>query len=122
MPQAVGQPVEPALAVGFEHLAVTVEIGNVGDVVARQAMLDAGMPRLLGGGMDRSEMAGEIDLLVVGEFLVVKDHDRIAVDRVLDGIAVGGLQRACKVDAGNLCREIGMRGLDGDAHDRLLRL
>ena len=64
----------------------------------------------------------EVDLLVVGQRLVVKDHDRIAVDRVLDGIAVGGLQRTCKVDAGNLGHEIGMRRRDGDAHNRLLRL
>ena len=56
------------------------------------------------------------------ERLVVKHHDRIAVDRLLDGVAVGGLQRPGKVDAGNLGHEVGMRGLDGDAHDRLLRL
>ena len=85
-------------------------------------MLDAGVPRLLRRGMDRAEIAGEVDLLVIGQRLVVKDHDRIAVDRVLDGIAVGGLQRTCKVDAGNLGHEIGMRRLDGDAHNRLLRL
>ena len=85
-------------------------------------MLDAGVPRLLRRRMDRAEMAGEVDLLVVGERLVVKDHDRITVDRLLDGVAVGGLQRTGKVDAGNLGHEIGMRRLDGDAHDRLLRL
>jgi hypothetical protein len=85
-------------------------------------MLDAGVPRLLRGGMDRAEISGEVDLLLVGERLVVKDHDGIAVDRVLDGIAVGGIQRTCKVDAENLGHEIGMRRRDGDAHNRLLRL
>ena len=71
---------------------------------------------------DRAEIPRERDLLLVAERLVVKDHDRIAVDRVLDGVAVGGVQRTCKVDAGNLGHEIGMRRRDGDAHNRLLRL
>ena len=53
------------------------------------------------------KLRAKVDLLVVGQRLVVKDHDRIAVDRVLDGIAVGGLQRLCEVDAGNLGHEIG---------------
>ena len=122
VPQAIGQPVEPALAVGLEDLAVAVEVGDVGDLGAVEAMLDAGMPRLLGRRMDRAEMAGEIDLLLVGELLVAKDHDRVAVDRVLDGVAVGGLQRLREVDAGNLGDELRLGRLDGDAHNRLLRL
>ena len=85
-------------------------------------MLDAGMPRLLRRGMDRPEMPREVDLLVVGQFLVVEHHDRIAIDRVLDGVAVGGLQRLREVDAGNLGHEIGCDRRDGDAHNRLLRL
>src|SRR4029077_487293 len=85
-PKAIGQPVEPALAVGLEDVAVAVEIGNIGDVVARQAMFYAGVPRLLRRRMDRPEMAGEFDLLVVAELLAVKDHDRIPVDRGFDGV------------------------------------
>ena len=72
--------------------------------------------------MDRAEVAGEIDLLAVGQFLLVEDHDRIAIDRILDGIAVRGLQRLRKVDAGNLGDEVGRGWRDCDAHDRLLRL
>ena len=67
-------------------------------------------------------MAGKVDLLVVAELLVVEDHDRVAVDRRLDGVAVGGLQRLGEVEAGNLGHEVGRHRLDGDAHDRLLRL
>ena len=40
----------------------------------------------------------EIDLLGVGELLPAKHHDRVAVDRVLDGVAVGGLQRLREID------------------------
>jgi hypothetical protein len=72
VPQAIGQPVEPALVVGFEDLGIAVEVGDVGDVAGGQAMLYAGMPRLLRRRMDRAEMAGEVDLLLVGERLVVK--------------------------------------------------
>ena len=35
VPQPVGQPVEPALAVGLQHLAVAVEVGDVGDLVPK---------------------------------------------------------------------------------------
>jgi hypothetical protein len=72
--------------------------------------------------MDRAEMAGEVDLLLVGQFLVVEHHDRIPVDRRLDGVAVGRLQRLGEVETGNLGHEVGRHRLHGDAHDRLLRL
>jgi hypothetical protein len=65
VPQPVGQPVEAAAVVGLHHVAVAVEIGNVGDLVGRQAMLDGRMPGPLGRRMDRPEMSGEGDLLVV---------------------------------------------------------
>ena len=87
-----------------------------------QAMLDALMPCLLRRGVDRSEMTREVDLLIVGQFLVMEHHNRIAIYRVLDGVAIGWLQRLCEVDAGYLGHEIGVRCLNGDAHDRLLRL
>ena len=72
--------------------------------------------------MDRAEMGREIDLLGIAELLSAKHHDRVAVDRVLDGVAVGGLQRPREVDAGNLGEELGRGWRNGDAHDRLLRL
>ena len=108
--------------VDVEHLAVAVEIGNVGDLVARQAMFYAAMPGLLRRGMDRPEVAGEVDLLVVGKSLVVEDDDRIAVDGGRDGVVVGGGKRLGEVDAGHFAHEQGMQLLDGDAHERLLRL
>ena len=91
VPEAVGQPVEPAPRIDLEHLAVAVEVGDVGDLGAFQAMLDAVMARPLGRGVERSEMARELDLLAVGEFLAAEHHDRVAVDRRHDGVAVGGL-------------------------------
>jgi hypothetical protein len=122
VPQAVGQPVEAAACIHIEYLAVAVEVGDVGDLGALETVLDAVMARALRRGMDRAEMPGEIDLLRVGQFLLVEDHDRIAVDRILDGIAIGRLQRLRKVDAGDLGEEVGLGGRDCDAHDRLLRL
>ena len=85
-------------------------------------MLDAVMARALGGGVDRAEVAGEVDLLAVVEFLVVEHHDRIAVDGVLDRVAIGGLQGLREIDAGNLGDKVGMGWRDCDAHDRLQRL
>jgi hypothetical protein len=85
-------------------------------------MLDAVVAGALPGGMDRAEMAGELDLLVVDEFLVVKHHDRVAIDRVLDGVAVGRLQRLREIDPRDLGREALRDWRNRDAQRSLLRL
>ena len=108
--------------VGLHHVAVAVEIGNVGDLVGRQAMLDGRMPGPLGRRMDRPEMSGEGDLLVVAQRLVAEHDDRVAIDRLFDRVAVGGAERPGEVDAGNLGHEVSRHRLGGDAHNRLLRL
>ena len=41
-------------------------------------MLDAACRAFCAERMDRAEMAGEVDLLLVGQFLVAKHHDRVA--------------------------------------------
>jgi len=127
VPQAVGQPVEAAARIDLEHLAVAVEVRDVGDLGALETMLDALVARALGGRMDRSEVPGEIDLLRVGQFLAAEHDHRIAVDRLLDRVTIGGLQGLRQVDAGNPGDEVGsgrrrVAGRDCDAHDRLLRL
>ena len=122
MPEPVGQPVESALAVLFEDVRIAIEVGDVGNLVPHQAVLDPAMPRLLRRRMDRPEMAGEVDLLVVRKLLVVEHDDRIAVDGRHDGVPVGCRQRLGKVDPGNLGEELRLGRLDGDAHDHLLRL
>ena len=122
MPQPVGQPVEPASRIGLQHVAVAVEVGDVGDVARFDPVLDVAMAQLQGRGGDRAEIAGEGDLRVVVEPLLAKDHHRIAVDRILDDLPVGGAKRTCGIDAGNLGDEIRMRWRYGDAHGRLPRL
>jgi hypothetical protein len=122
VPQSVGQPVEPPLAVGLEHVGIAVEIGNIGDLVGRDPMLDAGVPRLLGRRLDGAEVSGKGDLLVVGELLVVKDHDRVAVNHRLDGVTVGSGQGSGEIDVGNLSHEVGVDRRNGNAHDHLQRL
>ena len=93
-----------------------------GDLGAFQAMLDAVMARPLGWGMDRPELAGEVDLVVVRQFLAVEHHDRVAVDRCLDGVAVAGLQRLREIDAGDLGKEAGRAWRNRDAQGSLLPL
>ncbi len=68
------------------------------------------------------KVARKGDLLLVDQFLVAKDHDRIAVDRRLDGLRGRRVQRLGHVDAGNLGHEVGMSWRNGDAHNRLPRL
>jgi hypothetical protein len=72
--------------------------------------------------MDRPEMRREIDLLGVGKLLTAKDHDRVAVDRVLDGVAVSKLQRLREIDAGDLGDEGWGDWRNRDAQRSLLRL
>jgi hypothetical protein len=122
VPQPVGEPVQPAAAVRLQYVSLAVEVGDVGDLVRLQAVFDVVMACPLGRGLDRPEVAREFDLLVVTERLAAEDHDSVAVDRILDGVAVVGLQRLRKVDAGNLGHEVRTHGLDGDAHNRFLRL
>src|SRR5262249_46394327 len=113
---------EPAAGIDLEHLAVAVQVGNVGDLVALQPVLDAVMPRALARRMDWAEMAGEVDLLIVSQFLIVKDHDRVPVDGAFASVPVGRIERVGEIDAGEFGNEVGTDRGDGDAHNRLLRL
>ena len=67
-------------------------------------------------------MAGERDLLVVGQFLAVKHDDRVAIDGVLDGVAIGRLRRLREIYVGNLGDNLGIGWRECDAHDRIQRL
>jgi hypothetical protein len=72
--------------------------------------------------MDRPQVGGKIDVLGVGKVLPAKHHDRVAVDRRLDGVAVGGLQRPREIDAGDLGDEAWCDRRNRDAQRSLLRL
>jgi len=122
MPEPVGQPIESAPRIGLQHLAFAVEVGDIGDLVRIDAVLDVAMPEPERGRCDRAEVARKGDLLLVDQFLVAEHHDRITVDRILDGLPVGRAQRLCHIDAADLGDEVGMHWRNGDAHDRLPRL
>lgn len=104
------------------ELGGAVEVGDVGEIGALQAMLDAGVTRALRLGMDRTELGREIDLLRIVELLPMKHDDRIAVDGAHDGVAVGGWQRPREVGIRDPGEEPGSCRRNGDAPNRLPRL
>jgi RecB family endonuclease NucS len=122
MPQPIRQPVEAAPRVGLQHVAVAVEVGDVGDLVGFDAVLDVAVPELQRRGFDRAEISREGNLAVVVERLAAKHHDRVAVDGIFDGLPVDRAQRFRQVDAADLGHEFAMHWRNGDAHDRLPRL
>ena len=61
-------------------------------------------------------------MLGVGKVLAAKHHDRVAVDRILDGVAIGGLQWPREIDTGDLGDEGGGDRRNRDAQRSLLRL
>ena len=65
-----------------------------------------------------AEMAGEGDMLLVGDVLIGKHQHQMlgpGVDHRLPG---GGIQRPAGIDAANLRAEGRMAGYDGDGHGR----
>ena len=63
-----------------------------------------------------AEMAGEGDMLLVGDVLVGKHHDQMLRPGVADRLHCFGIQRLAHVDAADFRAQGGMSCLDGDGH------
>ena len=65
-----------------------------------------------------AEMAGEVDMLLVGDDLVGEDQDEMLGPGVDHRLPRGGIHRPAHVDAPDLGAERRMAGDDGDGHGR----
>jgi hypothetical protein len=63
-----------------------------------------------------AEVAGEGDLLIVGDVLFTKDEDSVSVHPGLDRRHLRGAKRAAAVDAGNLTGKYRMQRADRNRH------
>jgi len=61
-------------------------------------------------------------VLGIAELLAAEHHDRVAVDRGLDGVAIGRCQRLREIDARDLGDEVPRDWRNRDAQGSLLRL
>ena len=84
MPQPVAQLEEPDPILVGHDVAVLVEVGEIRDAGAEPLVLAfSDMPRRV-VILELPEMAGERDLLLVGEVLVAEDQHGILVHARLD--------------------------------------
>ena len=118
MPQPVAEIVQPLAVVGLEDAVLGIEIADVGQVLV-QAQLVV-LARLEDRGLERPEVAGEVELALVVELLVGKDQHGILGEGGADGGEIVGGKRLAERDVAHFGGEIGGDRLDGDGHGFLL--
>ena len=117
MPQPIGQRVHPGAIVAFAYL---VARGEVGDVAELQPITQAAVLRLGHLSCQRdfqfAEVAAELQLLLVSQWLVTECQYGVAVHACLHGGNLVAGERLRDVDAGHFTNEDRMHRTDADAH------
>ena len=117
VPQPIGQRVHPAPVVARAQFVARSEVGDVAELqpVAETAIFRLG--HLTGeGDLQFAEIAAEFELLFVGQGLVGKHQDGIAVHARFDRRHLVARERPRDVDAGHLADEDRMNLTDADVH------
>ena len=95
-------------------LVVVIEVRDVGEFLAhpqrRVLAIDADR------GLQRAEVLGKIEMLVLREMLIGEDQDRIVREGVLDGLDDRGVERTRQVDIADFSCEARRNRNDGDGH------
>ena len=115
MPQPVAELQLAQPAVRLPELVLVVQVGDVGDVLAHAQDLvrHRGLQHRL---VHLAEVAGEGDVLLLGQVLVGKDQHGVGPERLLQRFQHLRRQRARKVDVADLGGEILGHGLNGQGH------
>ncbi len=116
MPEHVAEAEEPRAVVARQYLLVAIDVGNVVDL---HAQTPVGLLDVAGRQLERPEIAGECQLLLVVEALVAKDQDGEAIHPRLDRGYRLAIDAPAQIDAAYLADESGVRrvgGLDGQRH------
>ena len=82
MPQPVAELEQPSSRVLAPDFVVGVEIGNVGEFLAHAQFRILAKER--DRGLERTEISGEIEMLILRELLIWKDQHRISRERLFD--------------------------------------
>jgi hypothetical protein len=123
VPQPVGQSVHSLLIIARPHPLLRVKVGNV-------AKLQPGtQPPLFGLAQlpdqrhfQLAKVPAECALLLVGQRLVAKHQNRVAVHTSLDCGDFTLRQRGADIDTGYRADEQGVVLTDSNAHERFLLL
>ena len=115
MPQPVADREQPAAVVARHRPVVLVEVGDVGEG-GRQPVLVGGAQAGVQRQLDLAEAAGEGELLLVVDVLVVEHQHRVSVHAGMDRGDLGGGEGAAHVDAGDLAGKARADLADGDGH------
>ena len=102
MPQPVAELEEPQPVLGREDVAVFVEVGEIGDAGPKPLLLaPADVPgrRII---LERAELAGKGELLLVTERLVAEHQHSIGVHACFDRCDFVRVERPAAIDGGNL--------------------
>ena len=114
VPQAIAELVEPHSVVGLQDLVLGVEIADVGEL-RLQAHLVIGANREH-RGLERPEVAREVEMALVREGLVGEDQHGISGEGRADGGQVLRRKRLAEIDVAHFGGEIRRGRLDGDGH------
>ena len=114
MPQPVAELVEPDAVVERQDPVVGIEIADIGHPLVEPHLVVGA--QLEDRGLERAEMAREIEVALVAEGLVGEDQHGISGEGRLDGGDVGRLDRPAKIDVADLRGKILGDGMNGDCH------
>ena len=115
MPQLVAEVEQPAPVVARQRRMVPTEVRDI--IHQRVQALFVRLGDVAAGRvLDFAEIAGEGDLLLVGDYLVVKDEDGIAVHPSLDRRDLVGRQGLPQIHSGDFADKNRMDLANGDSH------
>src|SRR5579862_316699 len=116
MPQPVAELEKPYPVLGRHDVAVSVEVGEIGDAGAEPLRLLA--PDMAGRGiiLQFAEMLGEGDLLGIAQILAAEHQHGVAVHPRFDRRHRVRSERPPAIDAGNLAGKIPSRRQRADRY------
>ena len=82
MPKPVAQLKQALSAFLAPYIVFVVEVGHISKLLAHAQRLILSIKG--DGGLKRSEVLGEVEMLVLREMLIRKDQDRVLGERFID--------------------------------------
>ena len=115
MPQLIAEVEQPAAVVARQRLMIPAEVRDVVHQRVKPMLLrlcDIAASRVL----DLAEIAGERDLLIVGDVLVVEDEDRVTIHPGLDCSCLVPRQGQPQIHPRDFADENRMDLANGESH------
>jgi hypothetical protein len=118
VPELVAEVEQAAAVVARHRLMVLTEVRDVVHQRTEPLLVILGYGAA-GRILDLAEISGEVDLLLVGDFLVMEDQYRIAIHPLVDCGDLAARQRAAQIDPADLADKDRMDLADRKSHRRL---